>query len=358
MPAFSNVSPIFQADKVRPDDFSYDLPHEKVAEYPVEPRDISKMMVLHRDTCQVEHKIFRDITEYFQEGDVLVLNNTQVFPAKFTAYKDDTNDPIEVFLLRELGENIWEVSVEPARKVRIGNSLIFGENLICDVIDNTVSSGRVISFHKNGYDLKQILGKLGEAPLPPYIRRRPEPKDKITYQTVFAENRGSVVAPCAGMHFTENLLEEVESLGVKIAKITVHLGVHSYEPITISDLSKYSLNAEYYHISEQAAETINAARRTDSRVIVAGASTLRALETSQFEGIKVVPREGWTDLFVYPPHHFHIADGLITNFHQPQSSTMILQYSFYGQDNLMEVYHEALEDDYRFLGYGDAMLII
>ncbi|MEJ2052266.1 MAG: S-adenosylmethionine:tRNA ribosyltransferase-isomerase, partial [Calditrichota bacterium] len=314
MPAFSNVSPIFQADKVRPDDFSYKLPQHKIAEYPVEPRDESKMMVLHRESGEIEHKIFNDIKDYFCEGDVLVLNNTQVF--------------------------IWEVSVEPARKVRIGNSLIFGENLICDVIDNTVSSGRVISFHKNGYDLKQVLGKLGEAPLPPYIRRRPEPKDKITYQTVFAETRGSVVAPCAGMHFTEALLEDLESMGVRIAKITVHLGVHSYDPITISDLSKYSLNAEYYHITEKAAETINAARRSDNRIIVAGASTVRALETSQFEGIKGVPREGWTDLFVYPPHHFHIADGLITNFHQPQSSTMIMQYSFYGQDNLMEVYQK------------------
>ncbi len=358
MPSYSNINPIFQSEKVKPDDFEYDLPDSRIAEYPAEPRDSARLMVINKDAGYREHKNFADITDYLEEGDVLVLNNTQVFPAKFTAYKDDTNDPIHVFLLRELGEYIWEVSVDPARKVRIGNSLIFGENLKCDVIDNTVSSGRVISFHKNGSDLQQTLGQLGEAPLPPYIHRRAEPKDKVTYQTVYAASRGSVVAPSAGLHFTETLLEALEAKGVRIVKITLHLGVHPYEPITISDLSKFSLNAEYFNISKEAASVINSARNAGERVIAVGASTMRALETSQFEGKKIVPREGWTDLFIYPPFHFHIADGLITNFHQPLSATMILQSAFYHYEGLMESYHEALSKDYRFLSYGDAMMML
>jgi len=358
MSPYSNVNPIFQSEKVRPDDFEYELPQEKIAEYPVEPRDSSKLMVLHKESHHIEHKIFNDVTDYLQAGDVLVLNNTQVFPAKFTAYKDDTQDPIEVFLLRELGTNIWEVSVEPARKVRIGNSLVFGENLKCDVIDNTVSSGRVISFPENGYDLKQALGQVGEAPLPPYIQRKAEPKDKITYQTVYAETRGSVMAPSAGLHFTEAMLEQLEERGIQIVKVTTHLGVHSYDPITISDLSKFSLNAEYFHVDENAAATINAARNAGERIIVVGASTMRALETSQFEGQKVMPREGWTDLFIYPPYHFHIADGFITNFQQPQSGTMIMQGAFYHYEGIVDAYQEAMDNDYRFLGYGDALMII
>jgi S-adenosylmethionine:tRNA ribosyltransferase-isomerase len=302
--------------------------------------------------------VFTDLVEYLDEGDVLVLNNTRVFPAKFTARKEDSQDPIEVFLLRELGPNTWEVSVDPARKVRIGNSLVFSENIVSDVIDNTVSSGRVINFQESGADIKAALEKIGEAPLPPYVKRKAEPKDKNKYQTIYAEESGSVVAPCAGLHFTESLLKKIEKKGVQIVKITLHLGLDSYEPITISDLSRYDLHSEHYKVGMEAAMTINNARERGSNVIAVGASTARVLETSQFEGEKIVPREGWTDLFIYPPYQFHMIDGLITNFHQPQSPTIILQHCFYEKMGIVDAYKTALKNDYRFLGFGDTMLII
>ncbi|MBD3274854.1 MAG: tRNA preQ1(34) S-adenosylmethionine ribosyltransferase-isomerase QueA [Candidatus Marinimicrobia bacterium] len=353
-----NVNPILKGDKVKPEDFNYELPNKHIAQYPTEPRDSAKLMVMHQEEEKREHTVFSDILDYLEPDDVLVLNNTKVFPAKFVARKEDSQDPIDVFLLRELGHNTWEVSVDPARKVRIGNSLIFSDNIVCDVIDNTVSSGRVINFQENGTDVRSALEKIGEAPLPPYIKRKPEPKDKTKYQTIYAEEPGSVVAPSAGLHFTDSLLDRLQEKGVKIVKITLHLGLDSYEPITISDLSRYDLHSEYYNITIDSARTINDARDAGNRIIAVGASTARVLETSQFEGDKLVPREGWTDLFIFPPYHFQMIDGLISNFHQPQSATIILQQAFYNYDSIVEAYKEAIKADYNFLGFGDAMLFI
>ncbi len=358
MSTVNQVEPILQEDKVHADDFVYDLPESVVTEFPAEPRDTSKLMVIDRKLHTRDHKIFQQITDYFEEGDVLVVNDTEVMPSRFHTRKEETGDQINVSLLRELSRDIWEVSVFPPRKVRIGNTLIFSENLQCDVIDNTVSSGRVVKFYEDGYEVPFLLQEIGMMPLPPYINREPEPRDRERYQTVFAKNQGAVAAPSAGLHFTEKLVEDLKKKGVTIVAVTLHTGMDFYEPITVSEVSKHNTQSEHYIIPEQSARTINEAHRRGNKVIAAGASTVRALESSQFEGENVVPRDDWTDLFIYPPFHFTMIDGIISNFHHPQSKTLIMQSAFYGVDQMMGIMQEAIEKEYRFGSFGDAMLLI
>ena len=358
MATLNHVEPILQENKVHADDFVYDLPENTLAEYPADPRDTAKLMVLDRTTDSVEHKIFQEITDYFEPDDVLVVNNAKVLPARFHTRKEETGDSIDVFLLRELSPNIWETAVHPLRKVRIGNTLIFSENVQCDVIDNTVSSGRVVKFYEDDYNVQDVLQEIGQMPLPPYVKRNAEPRDRERYQTVFASAPGAVAAPSAGLHFTEKLLESLRGKGVEVVEITLHQGMDFYDPITVSEVSKHNTQSEHYIIREEAARTINAAQDRGSKIIAVGASTARALESSQFEGERVVPRESWTDLFIYPPFHFTMIDGLITNFHRPQSKTLILQSAFYNVASIMEAMKIAKDREYRMGSFGDAMLII
>ncbi len=347
-----------QNDKAKLEDFYYHLPDEKIAEYPVTPRDSSKLMVLHRDKHVIEHRIFRDIPEYFQEGDVLVLNQTRVFPARLSAVKEQTDAKVEIFLLRELEKNIWEVLVNPARKVRVGNKLIISDDVSCDVIDNTISGGRVVRFWHEQEDFHDFLDTVGEAPLPPYIKRRVQPEDKNTYQTIYAKEPGAVAAPTAGLHFTESLLDKLQQNGVNVATVTLHIGLGTFRPVTVGDLARHNMHSENFKITRESADVINAAHDAGKKVVAVGTSSVRVLETANMSGNRVVPREGWTDLFIYPPYEFKIVDGMITNFHQPESTLVMLVSAFYNTDKILKAYSEALNNDYRFLSYGDAMFML
>jgi len=339
-------------------DFSYSLPSKFIAEYPATRRDQSKLLVLHRETGEIEHKKFNEVTDYMRKNDLLLLNNTKVFPARLFATKDRTDAKVEVFLLRELNEDLWEVMVRPARKVRIGNKLELAPNVFCDVIDNTVSGGRVVRFEHEGDDLYSIIERIGISPLPPYIKRESEPKDKIRYQTVYADRRGAVAAPTAGLHFTKGLLDKVERKGVKMEKLTLHIGLGTFRPVQVEDLNRHQMDSEYFEVSPEAALAINTARKKRRKVIAVGTSTVRAIETVAVSGFQVSPKRGWTDKFIYPPYNFKMIDALITNFHQPQSTLLMMVSAFAGRDLILKAYQEAKKNDYRFLSYGDAMLIL
>ena len=339
-------------------DFSYSLPNKFIAEYPATRRDQSKLLVLHRDTGEIEHKKFNEVTDYMRKNDLLLLNNTKVFPARLFATKDRTDAKVEVFLLRELNEDLWEVMVRPARKVRIGNKLELAPNVFCDVIDNTVSGGRVVRFEHEGDDLYSIIERIGISPLPPYINRDSEPKDKIRYQTVYADRRGAVAAPTAGLHFTKGLLDKVERRGVKMEKLTLHIGLGTFRPVQVEDLNRHQMDSEYFEVSPEAALAINTARKKRRKVIAVGTSTVRAIETVAVSGFQVSPKRGWTDKFIYPPYNFKMIDAMITNFHQPQSTLLMMVSAFAGRDLILKAYQEAKRNDYRFLSYGDAMLIL
>ena len=356
MVSFNRVDPILQEHKTRIDDLDYEFREDLIAEYPVEPRHNSRMLVINRESKQTEHRQFSDLKEFLEAGDVLVVNNTRVFPAILQATKEDTGDPIEVFLIRELDRHLWDVRVSPPRKVRIGNSLTFQNRISCDVIDNTVNGGRVVKFYENGRSLRSSLEDLGMMPLPPYIKRDPAPEDQRHYQTIFAEKSGSVAPPSAGLHFTEEVIEELEVKGVKVVPVTLHIGLGAYDHIEVTEVAKHSMHAEKYSISPETAETINTAHENGNMVIAAGSSVVRALETSQFEK-QVIPKEGWTDLFIYPPFHFRIVDALISNFHEPRSVSLLLQSAFYNVDDLLSAYREATDEEYNFLSFGDGMLL-
>jgi S-adenosylmethionine:tRNA ribosyltransferase-isomerase len=341
-------------------DFRYPLPRNLIAKYPASPRDSARLMVLHRADERIEEKIFSDIVQYFKKGDCLVVNETKVFPARLFGRKEKTNARIEVFLLRELNteEKIWDVIVDPARKVRIGNKIFFDDGRIwCEVIDNTTSRGRTVRFNYKG-DLFPIIEKIGVTPLPYYIKRDAVEQDKENYQTVYAKHIGSVAAPTAGLHFTKRLLKQIERKGVKICAVTLHLGLGSFRPVEVEDLSKHKMDSEYYEIPEQTAQIVN--RTIDSRgnVFVVGTSTVRALESSVTTTGHVKPNKGWTDKFIFPPYDFKIVDRLITNFHLPESTLLMLVSAFAGHDFLMKAYKKAIKNKYRFFSYGDAMLIL
>lgn len=357
MTQLNHFKSILQENKFYAGDFIFEFPVAKQAEYPVAPRDMAKLMILDRHSQTLEHRIFQDLTDYFAPNDVLVLNNAKVLPARFHTRKKETGDSIDVFLLRELTPNVWEAKVHPARKVRIGNTLIFTEEIQCDVIDNTVSSGRVVKFYGENR-VQDTLQEIGIMPFPPYIMRDPEPIDRERYQTVYANSPGAVAVPSAGMHFTTTLLDRLRARGVEIVEITLHQGMGFYKPVTVSEMSRHHAQSEHYIIGEQAARAINAARSRGNRIIAAGSSTVRALESSQFEGEKIVPRDRWTDLFIYPPFHFNVVDGLITNFHHSQSKTLILQSAFHDVGSIINAIDVARTTDYRVGSFGDAMLII
>jgi S-adenosylmethionine:tRNA ribosyltransferase-isomerase len=340
-------------------DFKFNLPKTHIAKYPVSPRDKAKLMVLHRETLEVENKVFTDIVDYMEKGDVLVVNETRVFPARLYGKKEKTNAKIEVFLLRELNaeECIWDVIVDPARKVRIGNKIYFNDKLWCEVIDNTTSRGRTVRFNQPGNVFKSVE-KIGLTPLPPYIKREPEASDKENYQTVYAKVDGAVAAPTAGLHFTPNLLKKIEKKGIKIAPVILHIGLGTFRPVEVEDLTKHRMDSEYYEISKESAEIINESINKKHNVFVVGTSACRAVETSVTADRLVKPNRGWTDKFIYPPYDFKVTRRLITNFHAPESTLLMLVGAFAETEFTMKAYKKALKDNYRFLSYGDAMLVV
>lgn len=344
--------------------FQFDLPLNLIAQNPTKKREESKMMVIHRKTGQIEDRSFKDIMEYFDDRDVFVVNNTKVFPARMYGRKEKTGAKIEVFLLRELNKTnkLWDVIVDPARKIRVGNKLYFGDNdeLVAEVIDNTTSRGRTIRFLWDGSDdeFKTVLDSMGETPLPKYIKRTPEEEDKERYQTVYAKHEGAVAAPTAGMHFSLELIKRLEIQGIRFAEVTLHTGLGTFRPIEVEDLSKHKMDAEYYRIEEAACDIVNRAIEGKHRVCSVGTTTMRTLENSYSAQKFLKPSEGWTNNFIHPPYNFSIADSLVTNFHLPKTSLLIMACAFAGYDLMMEAYKKAIKDKYRFFSYGDAMLII
>ncbi|HVU84121.1 MAG TPA: tRNA preQ1(34) S-adenosylmethionine ribosyltransferase-isomerase QueA [Puia sp.] len=344
--------------------FKFDLPLNLIAQHPAKRREDSRMMVVHRKTGQIENKHFRDVIDYFNDKDVFVVNNTKVFPARMYGRKEKTGAKIEVFLLRELNRpnRLWDVIVDPARKIRVGNKLYFGDNdeLVAEVIDNTTSRGRTIRFLWDGTEeeFRQVLEMLGETPLPKYIKRKPDEEDKERYQTVYAKYEGAVAAPTAGLHFSKELIKRLEIKGIRFAEATLHTGLGTFRPIEVEDLSKHKMDAEYYRIDEEACKIVNKARMNGNRICSVGTTTMRALESSFTAEKLLKPSEGWTNTFIHPPYQFNIADALITNFHLPKTSLLIMVCAFAGYDLTMEAYKKAIKDKYRFFSYGDAMMLI
>ncbi len=344
--------------------FDFDLPQKLIAQNPSKERDESKLMVVHRDTGKLENKKFKDILDYFDEGDVMILNNTKVFNARLYGRKEKTGARIEVFMLRELNSemHLWDVLVDPARKIRVGNKLYFGEDdmLVAEVVDNTTSRGRTIRFIHDGTseELKRILDLLGETPLPKYIKRAPTEEDKDRYQTIYAKHEGAVAAPTAGLHFTPELMKRLELKGVDFAEVTLHVGLGTFRAIEVEDLSKHKMDAEYIKIDQKAADIVNEGIRNHKRICSIGTTSMRTVETSVSANKLLKPEEGWTNLFIHPPHDFSICNSMITNFHLPKTSLIIMVAAFAGYDLTMEAYKKAIKDKYRFYSYGDAMLII
>ncbi len=341
-------------------DFRYPLPRNLVAKYPANPRESARLMIVNRADESITCKRFSDITQFIKRGDCLIVNETKVFPARLFGRKEKTNAKIEVFLLRVLNkdENIWDVIVDPARKVRIGNKIFFDEGkLWCEVIDNTTSRGRTVRFNVAG-DFFKIIDRIGKMPLPYYIKREPTEKDKESYQTVFARVLGAVAAPTAGLHFTRRLITTLKRKGVKIVPIVLHVGLGSFRPVEVEDLTKHKMDSEYYEIPESTVEAVN--RVIDSRgtVHVVGTSTCRAVESSVTTDGHLKSNKGWTDKFIFPPYDFKITDRLITNFHMPESTLLMLAAAFAGRDLIMRAYKRAIKEGFRFYSYGDAMMII
>lgn len=341
-------------------DFKYTLPKTSIAKFPVKPRDNAKLMVFKRETTNIDHKKFKDVADYMEKGDVLVVNNTKVMQARLFGQKERTNAKIEVFVLRELNkeEKIWDVIVDPARKVRIGNRIYFNDKLWCEVIDNTTSRGRTVRINYEGDDIFKAIEKIGQTPLPPYIKRPTEKSDREDYQTLFAETDGSVAAPTAGLHFTPELIKKIKKKGVGIVPVTLHIGLGTFRPVEVEDLTKHKMDSEYFEIPDETAKTINEALKAKKNVFVVGTSATRALESSVTAEGFVKPNYGWTDKFIFPPYEFKITKKLITNFHQPESTLLMLAAAFGGYDEVMKNYKKALKEKYRFLSYGDAMLIL
>jgi len=344
--------------KYKLSDFKYALPKKFVAQKPKNKRENSKMMVLNRDDKTIKHKKFGNIIDYFQKNDLLIVNNTKVFPARLFATKDRTDAKVEIFLLRELGDRLWEVLVKPARKVRIGNKLILSKDLFCDVIDNTVSGGRVVRFEFGNQNFDNILNAIGHPPLPPYIKRNATPNDRERYQTVYAEKRGAVAAPTAGLHFTDEILKKLKKKGVRVHTITLHIGLGTFKPVQVEDLNRHHMDSEYFEVSAETALAINEAKLKRRRIFAVGTSTVRALETVNVSGFQISPKKGWTNKFIHPPYDFKIVDGLITNFHSPESTLLMLISAFADYDFIKLAYKEAKKKNYRFLSYGDSMLIM
>ena len=344
--------------------FNFNLPEELLAERPAENRDESKLMVLNRKDQTIEHKTFKDLIDYFDPEDVMVLNNTKVFPARLYGNKEKTGARIEVFLLRELNSEtrLWDVLVEPARKIRIGNKLYFGddESLVAEVIDNTTSRGRTLRFLYDGSyeEFRRKLTDLGETPLPKYIKRDVEPEDQERYQTIYAKEEGAVAAPTAGLHFSRHLLKRLEIKGVNFAEVTLHVGLGTFSPVEVEDLSKHKMDSEEAYIRKPATDTINRAITEKRRICAVGTTVMRALESAVSSANTLNEFEGWTNKFIFPPYEFSIANCMITNFHTPKSTLLMMVSAFAGHDLMKKAYDEAIKEGYQFYSYGDAMLII
>ena len=351
-------------NKMKLSQFNFDLPEELIAEHPTENRDESRLMVVHRDTGEIEHKLFKDVLDYIDEEDVLVMNNTKVFPARMYGNKEKTGAKIEVFLLRELNREslLWDVLVDPARKIRIGNKLYFGEDdsLVAEVIDNTTSRGRTLRFLFDGSyeEFKAKITELGETPLPKYIKREVEPEDEDRYQTIYAKEEGAVAAPTAGLHFSRQLMKRLELKGVNFAEVTLHIGLGTFRPVEVEDLTKHKMDSEQAFITPETVEIVNNAKKNKKKVIAVGSTAMRSIETSVSTDGLLKPYEGWTNKFIFPPYDFSIADALITNFHTPLSTLLMMISAFGGHELMMSAYEEAVKEKYRFYSYGDAMLII
>lgn len=343
--------------------FKFDLSAGTIALYPAENRDESRLMVIHRDSGKIEHKIFKDIVDYFEEGDALVINDTKVYPARLFGNKEKTGAKIEVFLLRELNKEmrLWDVLVDPARKIRVGNKLYFGEgDLVAEVIDNTTSRGRTIRFLYDGTDeeFRSLIDSLGETPLPKYIKRQTEPEDRERFQTLFADKIGAVAAPTAGMHFTKQLLKKMEIIGADMTPITLHIGLGSFRPVDVEDLTKHKMDSENFFIGKETVDIVNKALDNKKRVCAVGTTSMRSLESAVSAKGRLKEREGWTDKFIFPPYEFKICNALITNFHMPESTLLMMAAAFGGYELIMDAYQTAIKEKYRFFSYGDAMLII
>ena len=345
-------------------EFNYDLPEELVANYPCDNRDEAKLMVIHRDTGKIEHKLFKDLINYFEEDDVMIMNNTRVFPARMYGNKEKTGAKIEVFLLRELNREslLWDVLVDPARKIRIGNKLYFGDDdsLVAEVIDNTTSRGRTLRFLFDGpyEEFKAKITELGETPLPKYIKREVEVQDEERYQTIYSKVEGAVAAPTAGLHFSRELLKRLEIKGIHFAEVTLHVGLGTFRSVEVEDLTKHKMDSEQVIISEKTAEIVNNAKRNKRRVCAIGTTSMRAIETSVSTDGYLNPYNGWTNKFIFPPYEFSIADSLVTNFHTPLSTLLMMISAFCGHELMTKAYKEAIKEKYRFYSYGDAMFII
>ena len=344
--------------------FRYYLPQELIADQPSENRDESRLIVLNRADQSIKHKSFKDILNYFDDGDVFVINNTKVFPARLYGEKEKTGARIEVFLLRELDKAslLWDVLVDPARKIRIGNKLYFGDEgeLVAEVIDNTTSRGRTLRFlHDGSYDeFKETLKRLGETPLPKIHQREVIPEDEERYQTIYAKHEGAVVAPTAGFHFSRQLMKRLELLGVNFAEITLHAGLGNFRDIEVEDLTKHKMDSEEMIVTESQAEIINTAKINKKKICAVGTTSVKAIETAVSITGMIKPYNGWTNKFIFPPYKCTVADAMITNLHLPLSSVLMLVASFTGYDFLMKAYKEAIDEKYKFFTYGDAMLII
>lgn len=344
--------------------FSFDLPEDLLAERPAENRDESRLMVLDRKNQTIEHKQFKDLIDYFDEKDVMVLNNTKVFPARLYGNKEKTGARIEVFLLRELNSEtrLWDVLVDPARKIRIGNKLYFGEDesLVAEVIDNTTSRGRTLRFLYDGSyeEFRNKLTELGETPLPKYINREVEPEDEERYQTIYAKEEGAVAAPTAGLHFSKHLLKRLEIKGIDFAEVTLHVGLGTFSAVEVEDLSKHKMDSEEAYVRADAVKTINTALEEKRRICAVGTTVMRALESSVSSANTLNEFAGWTNKFIFPPYDFSIANCMITNFHTPKSTLLMMVSAFAGHDFVKRAYDEAIKEGYQFYSYGDAMLII
>jgi S-adenosylmethionine:tRNA ribosyltransferase-isomerase len=345
-------------------EFRFDLPPSLIAARPSPNRDEARLMVINRKDGTIEHKIFKDILHMFNEGDVLVLNNTQVFPARMYGNKERTGALIEVFLLRELNAELrlWDVLVDPARKIRVGNKLYFGadESLVAEVIDNTTSRGRTIRFLFDGTneELTQTLNAMGETPIPHLLGRQADQEDRTRFQTEFASRIGAVAAPSAGLHFSRELMKRLVLKGVDLAEITLHVGLSSFRHVEVEDLTKHKSESEFFEISNEACDLVNGAIARQKMVCAVGTTSMRALESAVSAHQTLKPLSGWTDRFIFPPYHFNIARSMITNFHLPESIMLMMASAFAGTEFLREAYAEAIKEKYRFYTYGDAMLIL
>jgi S-adenosylmethionine:tRNA ribosyltransferase-isomerase len=349
--------------------FNFELDNKYIAQTPSQNRDDSRLMVVNRQTGKIEHRIFRDLLNYFGEGDVMILNNTKVFPARMYGQKEKTGAKIEVFLLRELNHEarLWDVLVDPARKIRVGNKLYFEDEkgndlLVAEVVDNTTSRGRTIRFLFDGTEdqFQKNLNYLGLTPLPKYIKRENATifDDKDRYQTVFAKELGAVAAPTAGLHFSKELMKRLELKGVNFAELTLHVGLGTFRAIDVEDLSKHKMDAEYFKITEKSAEIVNRGKEIGGKICAVGTTTMRSVESSVSSSGMLKAAEGWTNKFIYPPYDFSVANAMITNFHLPKSSLIIMVSAFAGHELTMEAYEQAKKENYRFYSYGDAMLVI